>query len=257
MGKINKPDFYNEEFFSSLSASSVKSATEVIPVILNYFRPHSVVDLGCGTGAWLSVWEKNGVTDILGIDGEYINAEQLLIQKDKFMKADLESKIILPKKYELAMSLEVAEHIKPEHAEDFIHSICNMSDVVLFSAAIPHQEGILHYNEQYPGYWINLFARHDFSPYDCIREKIWNNNIINACYRQNMLFFIKNNSAGKFAAITGENKSVLPLVHPEHFESKQREVNTYKQILKTPFHAGWFFMKKYGKFILRSLGLRR
>ncbi len=257
MRKINKSEFYNKEFFSRLSENSVKSATEVIPIILNYFRPHSVVDIGCGTGSWLSVWEKNGVTDILGIDGEYINAGQLLIQKDKFMIADFESKVTLSKKFDLAMSLEVAEHIKPEHSANFIQSLCNMSDVVLFSAAIPHQGGILHYNEQYPDYWINQFSQHGFFPYDCIREKIWNNNKVTACYRQNILFFIKNSSADKFTSITGENKTVLPLIHPEHYESKQREVNTYKQILKTPFHASWFFLKKYGKFILKTVGLHR
>jgi SAM-dependent methyltransferase len=257
MRKNNKLTFYTKDFFSSLSENSIKSAEEIIPIIQNYIKPHSVVDVGCGTGAWLSIWEKNGIQDILGIDGEYINAEQLLIQQDKFRIADLEAKVILPKKFDLVMSLEVAEHIKPEHAGAFIQSLCNMSDIVLFSAAIPHQGGTLHYNEQYPDYWIKLFALNDFSPYDCIREKIWNNKKINACYRQNILFFIRNTSMDKFPSITGENKSVLPLIHPEHYESKQKEINTYKQILKTPFHAGWFFLKKYGKFILMSLGFRK
>jgi SAM-dependent methyltransferase len=257
MQKVNKSNFYNKEFFSLLSEISVKSAKEVIPLILKYFTPQSVVDLGCGTGAWLSIWEKYGVKDVLGIDGDYINESQLLIQKESFMNADLEYTIILTKKFDLAMSLEVAEHIKPEHAGDFIHSLCNMSNVVLFSAAIPHQGGILHYNEQYPDYWIKLFSQNDFSPYDCVRDKIWNNKNVNTCYQQNILFFVKNSEQDKYLLITGEKKAVLPLVHPELYELKQRVINDYKQIVKTPFHAGWFFFKKYCKLILKGLGLRK
>jgi SAM-dependent methyltransferase len=252
-----KSKSYTKSFYDVESPGSLMSAQEVIPVVLQFIIPKSVIDIGCGTGSWLSVWEKNGVTDILGIDGDYIDTGQLLIQKDKFMKADLESTIILSKKFDLAMSLEVAEHIKPAHADDFIQSLCTMSNVVLFSAAIPHQEGVLHYNEQYPDYWIKLFAQHDYSPYDCIRDKIWNNNKVNACYRQNILFFIKNSEQYKYLPITGEKKAVLPLIHPEHYELKQRVINDYKQITKTPFHAGWFFLKKYSKLILEGLGLRK
>jgi cyclopropane fatty-acyl-phospholipid synthase-like methyltransferase len=246
---------YNKSYYDLVSAGSLISAQEVIPVVMQYIIPRSVIDIGCGVGAWLSVWSKKGVRDISGIDGDYVDVNQLMINKENFSSGDIEKELNIQRQYELVMSLEVAEHLKPEAAPVFIRSLCQLGEVILFSAAIPHQEGVMHINEQYPDYWIKLFAQHGYSPYDCIRDKIWNNVKIDVCYRQNMLFFIKDSAKDKFQSITKENKSVLSLVHPDHYEFKQREINSLKHVLKTPFHTAWFFFKKYCKLFLKSIGL--
>src|SRR5205814_2318448 len=117
---------------------------------------------------------------------------------------------------DLVMSLEVAEHIKPEFASGFIRSLCNLGDVILFSAAIPNQGGVLHYNEQYPKYWIEKFKESGFLPYDCIRKEIWETETIDVNYRQNLLFFISREKTGLYPSITRENNIALALVHPLH-----------------------------------------
>lgn len=251
MGEDKKPASYNEVYFKQRADNVVLSANEIIPLLLKYFTPQSVVDVGCGIGAWLSVWEEKGVTDVLGIDGSYINSGQLLINKRKFLSADLEKEIKISKKFELAMSLEVAEHIRPEFAANFIRSICSLSDIVLFSAAIPHQGGALHYNEQYPEYWVNHFAKNGFSAYDVLREKIWDNTNINAYYRQNILVFINDQVKDKYADLIKYNRPVLSLVHPDYLEEKGYEISLYEKALKNPFTASWYFIKKYGKKIAR------
>lgn len=254
MGKDKKPVPYNEAYYKDRTDYAVMSAREVIPLILQYFSPGSVADIGCGMGAWLSVWEQNGVKDIVGIDGSYINPEQLLINKENFLSADLEKALSLSRKFDLVMSLEVAEHIRPEFAAQFIRSLCTLSDVVLFSAAIPHQGGLLHYNEQYPTYWVNLFAKCGFSPYDVLREKIWDNRKVNAYYRQNILLFVNDRLKGNYPSLIKDSKPVRSLVHPDYLEQKEFEIIHYKKALANPFTACWYFIKKYGKKILKPGG---
>ncbi len=246
---------YTKHYFEEFSQSSTISAGETIPAIKELIEPTSVVDIGCGLGAWLSVWQKNGVKIILGVDGDYVDTNQLLISKECFLAADLEEELRLPEKYDLVMSLEVAEHINMESAETFIQSLCNAGNIVLFSAAIPHQEGVQHVNEQYPDYWINLFRKHNFFPYDWLREKIWNNTKINCCYRQNILFFVNDKYKENYPLITKESRKVLPVIHPEHYEYKQRELTAYRNILRTPFRANLYFIKKFAKFLLAKVGL--
>ena len=246
---------YTKEYYSEITRGSLQSAEATIPVILQFITPSSVADIGCGTGSWLSVWTKHGVTDICGYDGAYIDREQLLIDKDKFVPVDIETGIPISKKFDLVMSLEVAEHIHPENASVFIRSLCDLGNVILFSAAIPHQGGLNHFNEQYPEYWMNLFSENGYTAYDCIREKIWNNKNIDTCYRQNIFFFVSNSAQRDHPLITTYRKPVLALVHPEHYELKQRNISDYQKILRSPFHAWWYLFKKFWKNILTKSGL--
>ena len=140
------PKTYQDNFFGFHSDDSFNSAKEVIPVVLQFIKPASVIDIGCGAGNWLYVWKQLGVTDFLGVDGSYVKAEDLIIDKNNFVSANLDNGFSIDRKFDLVISLEVAEHIKPENAEKFIASLCSLGDVIVFSAAIPGQDGTLHYN---------------------------------------------------------------------------------------------------------------
>lgn len=236
---------YSKRYFDEIQNGSLLSAIEVIPLVNTIVAPNSVIDVGCGTGAWLSIWEKHGVLDILGVDGPYIQKEQLLFDTEQFYSHNLEEPLVLTRKFDLAMCLEVAEHIKESNATGFVDSLCKLSEVVLFSAAIPDQGGRLHYNEQYPQYWIDKFALYDFEPFDTLRPQIWENSKINACYRQNILLFVHNDSATRFENRLLPKQRILPLVHPVHFKHKEDIINSYQRILRTPLHAIWYFIKQY------------
>lgn len=246
---------YSPQYYQTISPGSLDSAREVIPVITKFIQPQSVIDIGCGTGTWLSVWEeKAGIKDYLGVDGHYVNKEKLKIPVGKFEATDLERPFATGRKYDLVTSLEVAEHIRPQHASIFVSTLCSLGDVVLFSAAIPGQGGVLHYNEQYPPYWIELFSANGFDCYDCLRSLIWMNRKIDTCYRQNILFFVRSSEKEKYASITKFTGPVLSLVHPEHFEKKDAILLSYKKIVSTPFHAGWYFLKKVFKLFRTNTG---
>ena len=66
---------------------------------------------------------------------------------------------MLERKFDLAISLEVAEHLKSSSSEDFVQSLTTLAPMILFSAAIPHQGGLHHINEQWLEYWGDLFNK--------------------------------------------------------------------------------------------------
>jgi SAM-dependent methyltransferase len=166
----------------------------LVPLFYDIVKPKSVVDVGCGLATFLHVFEqKYGVTDVLGIDGTWVDKNKLskYISVAKFVETDLEKPIELSRKFDLALCLEVSEHLKEQSAQTIVQSLTNISDVVIFSAAIPNQLGDNHLNEQWADYWQALFAEKGFRFYDCIRPLIWENDQLFYWYKQNMFLAIK------------------------------------------------------------------
>ena len=97
---------------------------------------------------------------------------------------------------DLAICLEVAEHLTPAAGARLVKTLCSVAPVVLFSAAIPAQGGTNHINEQWQSHWADEFAAHGFDCFDPIRPEIWNDRDVFPWYRQNILLFVSR-SAGK------------------------------------------------------------
>ena len=203
-------------------AYNTKSANEVVPIVINLLNPKSVVDVGCGIGTWLSVFKDKGINDILGIDGEHVNKEILSkhIDTDEFVSHDLTKPLKLSRKFDLVISLEVAEHLPEEFADVFIESLISLGDCILFSAAVPFQHGDGHINLKWPSYWQDKFKKHNFEFYDCLRESIWFNEEVEWWYRQNIFLVARKNI---FLEASAANK-VLDLIHPKHYEIKSKQL---------------------------------
>lgn len=244
------PKDYNDNFHEVHFQNSLNSAQEVVPLFLSYFKPKTVLDIGCGLGTWLSVFEENN-SEIFGVDGDYVETEKLIIESKKFRAFDLNNIFNLGKRFDLAISLEVAEHILPENSKTFINSLCSHSDIVLFSAAIPGQEGTLHYNEQYNQYWIDIFLDNGYECIDFLRHKIWNNKKISWWYRQNILVFIKKSELDNpsYKMILKENRQCLnTYVHPELLEYKCRKISRLEErnaVLEKRLNSSSYLLKHY------------
>jgi SAM-dependent methyltransferase len=209
---------YGGEFFNSQKDTSLTSASIVLPHVLSLINPQSVADFGCGVGTWVRALLDMGVNDVVGIDGNYISDESLVIPGDRFVRADIAQPVRLDRKFDLAISMEVAEHLPPATAAAFIDTLTRHSDVVLFSAAIPHQGGTYHVNEQWPDYWSSLFSSHGYRCVDCLRDIFWEDDRIAWWYRQNMFLFVANDRFSQFPKLVMESTRprALPLamVHP-------------------------------------------
>jgi SAM-dependent methyltransferase len=182
-------DLYSREFYSDLDAGSAVSADVIVPILLSVFPASSVIDIGCGTGTWLQAFARNGVTDYIGIDGMYVPPDLLKIPADRFRAADLQRLLDVGRRFDIACSLEVAEHLPSDCAKQFVELLTKAAPVVLFSAAVPHQGGTGHINEQWQSYWSDLFSACGYSALDCIRPAVYGDKRVEWWYRQNTLVY--------------------------------------------------------------------
>ncbi len=212
---------YTDDFFHTLEDESRPSAEAIVPLLVELLNPKRVVDVGCGTGSWLAVFRDHGVTDLLGIDGEYVRPEMLRISGEQFVSFDLRKPLHIPRRFDLALCLEVAEHLPAECATTLVESLVGLAPVVLFSAAIPGQGGTHHVNEQWPDYWERLFRDKRYTAIDCIRPRIWESDAVDWYYAQNTLVFVSQSSLKDYPTLAaGPQFGALSVVHPRHFEAK-------------------------------------
>lgn len=217
----------NNKYFHTEEVHNFKAAEKIVPFLVDLIKPNSVIDVGCGLGTWLNIFERNNVKKVLGIDGSHLNMKLLKINKEKFIPLNLEGKFNLSEKSDLVISLEVAEHISKENAKSFIDNICTLGDVILFSAAIPFQGGQNHLNEQKPYYWNYYFDNNGYKMFDVLRPIFWEDENVDWWYRQNIMLFSKNEKLNiklkKLKSFYG-----MHIVHPILFQNRSIESSQFK-----------------------------
>ncbi|GEN64615.1 class I SAM-dependent methyltransferase [Acetobacter oeni] len=220
--KNGSSDLYNTAFYEDQATESLMSARTVLPELFRYHPAESVVDIGCGVGSWLRAAMENGATRGLGVDGDYVSPEQLLVGRDLFLPADLSApglgSVVAGRtaeaRFDLAICLEVAEHLPFARSESFVEDLTGLSDVVLFSAAVPYQYGTGHINEQWPEFWALLFRRQGYLCFDFLRDRFWSSSDVKWWYAQNILVFVREDSEvfSRFSEETSDGP--LARIHP-------------------------------------------
>lgn len=181
---------YKNDFYEYINAGSLSSARVVAPLITEWLAPRSLLDVGCGAGAWCRVWREAGVTDVLGVDGDYVDRSALLIPVESFQSKDLSTRFSLDRSFDLVTSLEVAEHIQGDRAVTFVENLVSHGERILFSAAVPGQGGEFHVNEQPLDYWREHFARRGYRAFDPLRPLILGDARVEPWYRYNTLLYV-------------------------------------------------------------------
>jgi ribosomal protein L11 methylase PrmA len=80
---------YNERFYRDTTEASIQSAKQMLGLLFSLYKPKSVVDVGCGQGAWLSVAASLGSERLMGLDGAWVKAGSLLSDNIEFNAVDL------------------------------------------------------------------------------------------------------------------------------------------------------------------------
>ncbi len=186
---------YNDTFFDYINQSARASAKPLIALMFPKLQPQSVIDLGSGRGVWLDEWKSAGACDVLAVDGDYVNRDQLAVAAKDFLAADLTKPVKTGRRFDLAQSLEVGEHLPTEASETLVDSLTSASDRVLFSAAVKGQGGEFHVNEQPLSFWQDLFAARGYVAFDCVRPNLKDNKDLASWYRYNTILYV--NKAGR------------------------------------------------------------
>lgn len=222
---------YGEDFYGGMADANLASARAVVPEVLSFIQPKSVVDIGCGEGLWLKAFSEAGVSTIDGYDGDYVVRQNLKIPSEHFHAVNLEERIPLARTYDLAVCLEVAEHVSDANSRQLVESLTSAAPVILFSAAIPGQGGVHHINEQWPAYWQERFLERGYVPVDCLRMKLWNNPRVMFFYAQNIMFYVRKEALDNYPKLKEETargaQQATALVHPKlytHYEEKWNKV---------------------------------
>ena len=229
---------YDQQFYADLDDTAMPSARRIVPMVRQLVSVGSAIDIGCGDASWLDVFRENGVEDVFGVDGDWVEETQIKIPLDRFARRRLDRPLELDRRFDLVICLEVAEHLQPESAEPFIAELCGLAPVVLFSAAIPHQGGLHHHNEQWPAYWSNLFTAKGYRAIDAIRPAIWQDDEVSWWYKQNTLLFANEEAlvaSPRLQEALERSPEVPPsMVHPGMYDEVLRRAE--------PSFGPWFWM---------------
>lgn len=173
---------YTQQWRDKIRPGVQSSAAALVPLLHELFHPASVIDVGCGEGWFLREFETLGATTV-GVDGSWVDgAQHVDLTAPPYPALE---------RADLALCLEVAEHVEAKHADDLVGWLVQLAHVVVFSAAIPGQGGTGHVNEQWPSYWADKFAATErgFIGTGALRWQVWNDERIEPWYRQNLLVF--------------------------------------------------------------------
>lgn len=251
---------YDEDLHTNTSAQIIVSH------IIELLNPKSVSDFGCGKGQFLKAFKNAGISSVHGYDGPWAKEpSRENLAEDEFSIVDFEhAERIHPQGTDVALSLEVAEHLNDAVAQDFVRLLCATSDVVVFSAALPSQGGQGHINEKPISYWSELFEQNEFVPFDLLRRTLWDNDDVEVWYRQNICLYAKSGTlqesrlqSATDCYLNEQRADIIShprtLVHPSFYETR---VNEYEQRLNLIYDGKikpTSYLYLYAKSIVRKI----
>jgi len=176
-----------------IEGSAVRSAEAIADSILADLAPSTVVDVGCGTGALLEVFQKRGC-QVFGLEYaesalQYCRDRGLDVRKFNLERESLAA----DRTFDVAISMEVAEHLPGPIADRYVALLTGLSDRIVFTAAPPGQGGKDHVNEQPPSYWITKFQARDYEQDELLSQR-WKQaweaaGSVESFYYRNLLVF--------------------------------------------------------------------
>lgn len=236
---------YEQMSMRMVGANNLSSAEIIVPMLIELINPKSVIDIGCATGVWLSQFQKQNIS-ITGVDGNWVKNHKSFINKRDIVYYDFESNKNFPinTTYDLAICLEMAEHVSRKMSDKLISILTSLSDVIYFSAATPNSGGRHHVNERWQSYWCKKFKEQNYILIDAIRPKIFTNKKCCYFYAQESFIYINKNKIREFPLLSKyiRDDVLLDIVHPELFMN---------QIVK-PSHE-WSYLFSLQKKLINSM----
>ncbi len=229
----------------------------IADAIINQYAPKSIIEFGCGSGQLSKALAASGV-EITALDG-YATPDFAGISNISFHKVDLnnpdEAQTFLRslnRKFDLAISMEVAEHLDPSVSASLIEMMTSVAEVVVFSAAVPEQDGDGHINCQSRSFWHDLFEKNSFQLKDTIRKQIRDNARVGKWYALNTVDYVRKTTS---LSIQEYQELIKNLVASEseassNFYYANRRADYKEQILEFPLMNSAFRFRNFLKLLV-------
>ncbi len=153
---------YSLNYYKQINEEEGEQARRLADILIWKYDPQSVIDIGCATGLYLKPFLDLGIK-VTGVDNapHAISDKVLQIPRQAILLRDI-TKQSIKKRADLAICLEVLEHIPAQGAPAAITHLIETSDTIIFSAAQPGQGGEGHINCQPKEYWQGIFDAKGF-----------------------------------------------------------------------------------------------
>jgi SAM-dependent methyltransferase len=190
-------EIYDEEYYvNTVDYYMARSCHVIAESIAEVFSPSSVVDVGCGSGLLLFAMKERGISS-RGVNCSRAALDICRRRGLEAMKFDLErDRLLHGFRADVAISMEVAEHLPESCADRFVDTLCRIADNVVITAAEPGPSyvGTDHVNEQPNEYWISKFKSRGFR-FECELttqwRKDWKAQNVASCYIGSLMVFRK------------------------------------------------------------------
>ena len=207
---------YSKEYFSDAIFDTDYAA--IAKIIADKYQPKTVLEIGCGPGKLTKALSVH-VNKIVAFDG-FSNPEFNDYSNIMFHRLDLNNntdkvKEIQDQHFDIAICMEVAEHINPQASASLIKLLTKHANVVIFTAAVPNQGGHGHINCQPRTFWNKLFVEQNFTINTKVMPFIQSNENIAIWYRLNITDYVKNDSDLKIS----ESEIIHNLLESQSFAS--------------------------------------
>jgi hypothetical protein len=193
------PNIYATEFYDEQQAGSVASARRILSILRERYDFDTVCDFGTGIGTWLKAAHELGKVALVGLDGPWAMQHPARFADAAFFPVDLNDEITVTDRFDLVISVEVAEHLDTTRGPGFVRDLCRAGDVVLFGAALPRQPGDGHINCRPHTYWVELFRQRGYVCLDLFRPRVWHDPAVEPWYAQNCFLFVSAAQRERFA----------------------------------------------------------
>jgi SAM-dependent methyltransferase len=166
---------------------------KIAECILHLYSPKRVIDVGCGPGKLSQRFAEAGI-EVTAVDG--FASPAFTHANISFTRVDLNSRDALMRleqmgPFDLAVCLEVAEHLAPSVSSTLISVLTKLAPVVVFSAAVPEQGGHGHINLKSRELWHQEFVNNRFHCADRVRVLLRGEATVAAWYRLNIVDYVR------------------------------------------------------------------
>lgn len=186
LGEIYKKSFFSRRYKLDWRA---KYVCDAVVGTFNMVAGWTLIDVGCAIGEYVRKFKEEYGILSEGIEGSP-EAKDFFVT-DGIMVLDLREKLRLFSKYDVCMSLEVAEHIEPKYADQYVDNLVNLSDNILITAAPQGQGGHHHVNCRSKHYWERKFFVNKYYR-DFDSEVIFKCHLKCVSHRKEIASYIKN-----------------------------------------------------------------